>query len=45
MVQCLRCGDEFVPVSDADVIEGLCPACLYDPDRTQSYVNEQAATR
>jgi len=45
MVQCLRCGEEFVPTTEADVIEGLCKRCLFDPDRIQIYVNETAATR
>ena len=34
---CARCGEQYLPMLESDEIEGLCPACLFDPERTQSY--------
>jgi NMD protein affecting ribosome stability and mRNA decay len=36
-VTCSRCGDEYVPMLESDEIEGLCPACLFDPEREENY--------
>ena len=40
MVECLRCGEEFSPITEADIMEGLCWRCIYDPERTQSYLHK-----
>jgi hypothetical protein len=34
---CARCGEEYVPMLESDEIEGLCPGCLFDPERDKSY--------
>lgn len=34
---CARCGDNYEPMLESDEIEGLCPACIFDPERTESY--------
>jgi len=37
---CARCGDEYLPMLESDEIEGLCPGCIFDPERTQVYCAE-----
>ena len=37
---CARCGEDYVPMLEADEIEGLCVACIFDPKRTQNYCKE-----
>lgn len=35
MTACSLCGDEFLPTTEAHLIENLCYACLFDPDRIE----------